>query len=102
MNFELLIHCSVVGKRSCIGEILGRQSTFLFLTSLVQRFDIRPPEGQKSINVKEVSCSYYDSIALRSSSDPPSETNSRLRAELRTNIETLGFSQWHCFALYTS
>ena len=45
---------SAVGKRSCIGEILGRQGTFLFVTSLVQRFDIRPPEGQKSIIVKEV------------------------------------------------
>jgi len=41
------------GKRSCLGEIIGRQSTFLFLTNLVQRFDIRPPEGQKTISVKE-------------------------------------------------
>ena len=48
------MHFSAVGKRSCIGEILGRQSNFLFITSLVQRFDIRPPEGQKSIVVKEV------------------------------------------------
>ena len=46
--------CSVLGKRSCIGEILARQSTFLFLTSLVQRFDIRPPEGMDSIIVTEV------------------------------------------------
>jgi cytochrome P450 len=43
-----------LGKRSCLGEILGRQSVFLFLTSLVQRFDIRPPEGQDSIIVKDV------------------------------------------------
>ena len=42
-----------VGKRACLGEIIGRQSTFLFLTSLIQRFDIRPPEGQKTIIVKE-------------------------------------------------
>jgi len=46
---------SAIGKRSCIGELLARQSNFLFTTSLVQRFDIRPPEGQKSIVVKDVS-----------------------------------------------
>jgi len=46
--------CSISGKRSCLGEILGRQTTFLFLTSLVQRFDIRPPEGQDSVSVGEV------------------------------------------------
>jgi len=44
-----------LGRRSCLGEVLGRQKTFLFLASLVQCFDIRPPEGQDSINVKEVS-----------------------------------------------
>jgi len=43
-----------LGKRSCIGEILGRQSTFLFMTSLCQRFTIRPPEGQSRISVTEV------------------------------------------------
>jgi cytochrome P450 family 2 subfamily U polypeptide 1 len=43
-----------LGKRSCLGEILGRQKVFLILTSLVQRFDIRPPEGQDLIRVKEV------------------------------------------------
>jgi len=41
------------GNRSSLGEIIGRQSTFLFLTNLVQRVDIRPPEGQKTINVQE-------------------------------------------------
>jgi len=53
--YVMLCMCFVLGKRSCIGEILGRQSTFLFLTSLVQRFDIRPPEGLDSITVTEVS-----------------------------------------------
>jgi cytochrome P450 len=43
-----------LGKRSCLGEVLGRQKTFLFLTSLVQHFDIQPPEGQELISVKEV------------------------------------------------
>jgi len=45
---------SVLGKRSCLGEILARQMIFLFLTSLTQRFDFRPSEGQDSITVKEV------------------------------------------------
>jgi len=43
-----------LGKRSCLGEVLARQKVFLFLTSLVQRFDICPPEGQDSIAVKEI------------------------------------------------
>ena len=42
-----------VGKRSCLGETIARQIIFLFLTSLVQRFDIRPPEGRNTISVKE-------------------------------------------------
>jgi len=45
---------SLLGKRSCLGEVLARQKTFLYLTSLIQRFDIRPPEGRDSIRVKEV------------------------------------------------
>jgi long-chain fatty acid omega-monooxygenase len=44
-----------LGKRSCIGEVLARQSTFLFVTSLAQRFHILPPEGVKKIIVQEVS-----------------------------------------------
>src|SRR6218665_1698679 len=52
-NLECSSTC-VLGKRSCLGEILGLQMTFLFLTSLVQRFDIQPPEGQDSITVTEV------------------------------------------------
>jgi cytochrome P450 len=43
-----------LGKRSCLGEVLGRQKVFLFFTSLVQRFHILPPEGQKSVDVKEI------------------------------------------------
>jgi len=29
-----------IGKRQCLGEVLGRNNIFLFLTSLFQRFDI--------------------------------------------------------------
>jgi cytochrome P450 len=43
------------GKRSCIGELLARQEVFLFLANLVKHFDIRPPEGQAMISVKEAS-----------------------------------------------
>ena len=45
---------NVAGKRSCLGEQLARQEIFLFLVSLLQNFDIRPPEGQGSIVVHEV------------------------------------------------
>ena len=57
LNFadrNMLYMLSGSGKRSCLGELLGRQKTFLFLTSLVQRFDIRPPEGQDSIKAIEL------------------------------------------------
>jgi len=42
------------GKRSCIGEQLARQEIFLFLAALLQNFYFRPPEGQESIEVREV------------------------------------------------
>jgi len=45
---------NVTGKRSCLGEQLGRQELFLFLVSLLQNFDFKPPEGQDSIEVEEV------------------------------------------------
>jgi len=43
------------GKRSCLGEQLARQELFLFLAALLQNFYFRPPEGQESIEVREVS-----------------------------------------------
>lgn len=53
INSERMIAFGL-GKRSCLGEVLGRQSAFLFITSLAQRFDFRPPEGQDSIVATEV------------------------------------------------
>ena len=44
---------NVAGKRSCFGEQLARQEIFLFLTSLLQNFYFKPPEGQDSIDVDE-------------------------------------------------
>ena len=45
---------NVVGKRSCLGEQLGRQEIFLFLVSLLQNFYFKPPEGHDSIDVQEL------------------------------------------------
>jgi len=41
-----------LGKRSCTGEALARQELFLFLTAIVQHFDILPPEGKTAISNK--------------------------------------------------
>lgn len=40
---------SCAGRRSCIGEPLGRQELFLVMTAYAQQFDIRPPVGIQKI-----------------------------------------------------
>ena len=42
------------GKRSCLGESLARQEIFLFITGLLQNFEILPPEGQDFLNCTEI------------------------------------------------
>jgi len=61
------------GKRSCLWEILGRQKTFLFLNSLVQRFDIRPPEGQDSITVMDHMHVHVALAVFPSTCGPPTD-----------------------------
>ena len=41
------------GKRLCPGESLARQIIFVFLTGLLQNFDVRPLEGQDKVKYKE-------------------------------------------------
>jgi len=48
INQDLMIAFSL-GKRSCPGEILARQETFLILAAILQQFNILPPDGQTTI-----------------------------------------------------
>ena len=41
------------GKRSCTGELLAHQELFLFFSTLIQHFDILPPEGQDRVDCRE-------------------------------------------------
>ncbi|ESO11058.1 hypothetical protein HELRODRAFT_132066, partial [Helobdella robusta] len=44
VNRDQMISFSL-GKRSCLGEILARQELLLYVSSLIQHFEILPPEG---------------------------------------------------------
>ncbi len=35
------------GKRRCVGEVLARVSVFIYITRLLQRFNIKSPDGKK-------------------------------------------------------
>ncbi|ESO11262.1 hypothetical protein HELRODRAFT_183366 [Helobdella robusta] len=43
-----------IGKRSCLGEPLARQELFLVVSTLIQQFQILPPEGQDMVVADEV------------------------------------------------
>jgi cytochrome P450 family 2 subfamily U polypeptide 1 len=53
INQDLILTFSL-GKRACLGEVLARQETFLFIAALVQQFNILPPEGEATIIETEV------------------------------------------------
>jgi len=38
-----------LGKRACMGELLARQMLYLFVTGVLQNFNVLPPEGQTRI-----------------------------------------------------
>ena len=48
-GFRFFYTFDVSGKRACLGKVLARQEMFLFLTGLLQQFDILPPEGDTSV-----------------------------------------------------
>ncbi len=37
-----------MGKRECLGESLARQELFIFFVALLQKFSVRPPNGDRS------------------------------------------------------
>ncbi|KAL3862708.1 hypothetical protein ACJMK2_008661 [Sinanodonta woodiana] len=41
------------GKRNCLGESLAQMELFLFISALVQRFKLMPPEGE-TLDIKDV------------------------------------------------
>ncbi|KAK3607504.1 hypothetical protein CHS0354_031126 [Potamilus streckersoni] len=41
------------GRRNCLGESLARMELLLFISGLVQRFELMPPEGQ-TLDIKDV------------------------------------------------
>jgi len=51
---------TAAGKRSCLGELLARQELFLFMTALLQNFDIRPPDGQRIVDCREETLLHTD------------------------------------------
>ncbi|ESO03160.1 hypothetical protein HELRODRAFT_80719, partial [Helobdella robusta] len=42
-----------LGKRACLGEVLAKQEIFLFASTLLQKFNIVPSEGEEKIFVTE-------------------------------------------------
>ncbi|KAK3596387.1 hypothetical protein CHS0354_036937 [Potamilus streckersoni] len=41
------------GRRNCVGESLARMELYLFITALVQRLELMPPEGT-TLNINEI------------------------------------------------
>ncbi|KAL3862683.1 hypothetical protein ACJMK2_008636 [Sinanodonta woodiana] len=41
------------GRRNCLGESLARMELFLFISALVQRFELMPPQGE-TLDIKDV------------------------------------------------
>lgn len=76
MRMFIVLSLVSTGRRSCLGEILARAELFLIVTGLVQRFVIRPPEGQSLVDDKPI-----EPVAVVLT---PSEFNIRLVARDET------------------
>ncbi|XP_033110807.1 cytochrome P450 2J6-like [Anneissia japonica] len=42
-----------IGRRACIGELLGRMELFLFTANLIQRFTFKIPDGKPTPSINE-------------------------------------------------
>ena len=49
----------VVGRRSCLGEVLARQELFKFISGLVQNFAILPEQDNQHIDETELTGLIY-------------------------------------------
>ena len=44
----------MMGKRVCIGQNVARNSMFLFFTSILQKYQLRAPDGPDSLDIEPI------------------------------------------------
>ena len=49
----------------CLGKSLGRMELFLYMTSLVQRYEFLPPEDEKPPPIKAILGITYSPVAYK-------------------------------------